>query len=215
VRLPLLLALFAGALGASVDVQRAEQLEVLLPPPERRGVEAPAIRSVGLLTDGRTRDLLHHGFPARMHYKLELWSTSGWFDKMLQRREWELIVRYLPLDRRYVVSRIEGETVTTLGSFDELAGVHALLNRPYQPPMRPAPSGERVYYNAELEVEMMSVNDLDELERWLRGELRPAARGERNPGTAVTRGVRSLVVRLLGSENRRYVARSGTFRSAR
>jgi hypothetical protein len=71
-----------------------------------------------------------------------------------------------------------------------------------------------VYYNAELEVEMMSVNDLDELERWLRGELRPAARGERNPGTAVTRGVRSLVVRLLGSENRRYQARSGTFRSA-
>jgi hypothetical protein len=169
---------------------------------------------VGLLTDGRTRDLMHHGFPARMHYTLELWSTSGWFDKMLQRREWEVIVRYVPLDRRYVVSRIEGETITTLGSFDELSEVHALLDRPFQPPMRAAPPGRRVYYNAELEVEMMSVNDLDELERWLRGELRPAARGERNPGTAVTRGVRSLVVRLLGSENRRYQARSGTSRSA-
>lgn len=213
-RLPLVLLLLAGALGAADDVQRADELEVLLPPPNRRGMEPPAIRSVGLLTDGRTRDLLHHGFPARMHYKLELWSTAGWFDDMLQRREWDVIVRFVPLDRRYIVSRIEGETVTTLGSFNELSEVQALLDRPYRPPMRAAPPGERVYYNAELEVEMMSVNDLDELERWLRGEFRPAARGERNPGTAVTRGVRSLVVRLLGSENRRYQARSATFRAA-
>jgi hypothetical protein len=206
--------LLAGALGATDDLQRADQLEVLLPPPERRGLEPPAIRSVGLLADGRTRDLLHHGFPARLHYKVELWSTSGWFDKLLQRREWDVIVRYHPLDRRYVLSRIEGETVTTLGTFDALPEVQTLLAKPYAPPLQPAPPGERVYYNAELEVEMMSVNDLDELERWLRGELRPAARGERNPGTAVTRGVRSLVVRLLGSENRRYQARSGTFRAA-
>jgi hypothetical protein len=213
-RLLVLLLLFAGTAGATDGDQRADQLTVLLPPPARRGVEPPSIRSVGLLVDGRTRDLLHHGFPARLHYKVELWSTEGWFDKMLQRREWDVIVRYLPLDRRYVVTRIEGETITTLGTFEELSKVQALLDAPYQPPLRAAPPGDRVYYNAELEVEMMSVNDLDELERWLRGELRPAARGERNPGTAVTRGVRSLVVRLLGSENRRYQARSGTFRTA-
>jgi hypothetical protein len=50
------------------------------------------------------------------------------------------------------------------------------------------------------------------VERWLRGELRPAVRGEKNPGTALTRGVRTLVVRLLGGEKRHYEARSGTFR---
>ncbi len=213
-RQPLLLLLIAGSLGAVDDIQSADELEVLLPPPARRGVEAPAIRSKGLLSDGRTRDLLHHGFPARMHYKLELWSTEGWFDDMLQRREWDVIVRYVPLDRKYIVSRVEGETISTLGTFDELSEVQALLEKPYRPPMHAAPEGERVYYNAELEVQMLSVNDLDELERWLRGEFRPAARGERNPGTAVTRGVRSLVVRLLGSENRRYTARSVTFRVA-
>lgn len=213
-RLTLLLLLLTGAVAATEEPQRVDQLEVLLPPPERRGVEPPAIRSVGLLTDARTRDLLHHGFPARMHYKLELWTTEGWFDKMLQRREWDVIVRYIPLDRRYVISRIDGETVTTLGSLGELPEVQALLDRPYRPSMRAAPPGDRVYYNAELDVEMLSVNDLDELERWLRGEFRPATRGERSPGTAVTRGVRSLVVRLLGSENRRYRVRSGTFRAA-
>jgi hypothetical protein len=214
VRLAVLLLLLTGAVAATEESQRVDELEVLLPPPERRGIEPPAIRSVGLLTDTRTRDLLHHGFPARMHYKLELWTTEGWFDKMLQRREWDVIVRYVPLDRRYVISRIDGETVTTLGSLGELPEVQTLLDRPYRPSMRAAPPGDRVYYNAELDVEMLSVNDLDELERWLRGEFRPAARGERNPGTAVTRGVRSLVVRLLGSENRRYRVRSGTFRAA-
>lgn len=208
----LFLALVA-TLGAVDDVQRPDELQVLLPPPARRGVEAPAIRNPTLLSDGRTRDLLHHGFPARMHYKLELWSTEGWFDDLLQRREWDVIVRYVPLDRKYIVSRIEGETISTLGTFDELSQVQELLAKPYRPPMRAAPPGERVYYNAELEVEMMSVNDLDELERWLRGEFRPAARGERNPGTAVTRGLRSLAVRLLGAEIRRYRARSVTFRA--
>lgn len=213
-RLAILLLLLTGAVAATEEPQRVDQLEVLLPPPERRGMEPPAIRSVGLLADARTRDLLHHGFPARMHYKLELWSTEGWFDKMLQRREWDVIVRFIPLDRRYVISRIDGETVTTLGSSGELSEVQALLDRPYRPSMRAAPPRDRVYYNAELDVEMLSVNDLDELERWLRGELRPATRGERSPGTALTRGVRSLVVRLLGSENRRYRVRSGTFRAA-
>jgi hypothetical protein len=68
-----------------------------------------------------------------------------------------------------------------------------------------------VYYNVALDVEMLSVSDLDEVERWLRGELRPAVRGERNPGTAVTRGVRTVVAKLLGAEKRHYEERSSRF----
>jgi hypothetical protein len=68
-----------------------------------------------------------------------------------------------------------------------------------------------VYYNVELDVEMLSVSDLDEVERWLRGELRPAVRGQRNPGTAVTRGVRTVVAKLLGAEKRHYEERSARF----
>jgi len=40
------------------------------------------------------------------------------------------------------------------------------------------------------------------VERWLRGEVRPALRGDRNPGTALTRTVRSFFVRLLGGQRR-------------
>jgi hypothetical protein len=37
-------------------------------------------------------------------------------------------------------------------------------------------------------------------------------RGKKNPGTAVGRGVRTVMVRLLGGEKRHYEARTGTFR---
>jgi len=50
---------------------------------------------------------------------------------------------------------------------------------------------------------------------WLRGELQPAVRGQRNPGTALSRGVRSLTTRLLGGERREYGARTATFRAPR
>ena len=69
----------------------------------------------------------------------------------------------------------------------------------------------RYYYSVGLDVETLSMSDLDEVERWLRGELRPAVRGQRNPGTALTRGLRTLFVRLLGGEKRRYDVQSRTF----
>jgi hypothetical protein len=63
-----------------------------------------------------------------------------------------------------------------------------------------------------VDIEALSLTELDEVERWLRGELKPAVRGQKNAGTAVGRGVKTVVVRLLGGERRRYEARSPTFR---
>ena len=85
------------------------------------------------------------------------------------------------------------------------------MARPYTPTIRIPRRGRRYYYNARVEVEPMSVNDLDEVERWLRGELRPAVRCERNPGTALGRGLGQLLVRIVGGERRELTGRSGTF----
>ena len=49
----------------------------------------------------------------------------------------------------------------------------------------------------------------------MRGELQPTVRGQRNPGTALTRGFRSLATRLLGGERREYTERSPSFRPSR
>ncbi|MEJ7809865.1 MAG: DUF4390 domain-containing protein [Gemmatimonadaceae bacterium] len=169
------------------------------------------MRSRHVLSDSRTRDLLHHGFPARLHYRLELWSTSGWFDNQVGKAEWDVIVRFTPLDKRYAVLRIENDRVSQLGPFERFDEAVAAVERPFRPEIRAPARRDKQYYRLVLDVAMLTVNDLDEVERWLRGEFRPAVRGQRNPGTAITRGVRSLVVGLLGSQNQEYQMRTRTF----
>ena len=87
-----------------------------------------------------------------------------------------------------------------------------MIDAPFPAPIQLPKKGKKTYYNLVLDVESLSLTELDEVERWLRGELKPAVRGKKNPGTAVGRGVRTVMVRLLGGEKRRYEARSGTFR---
>ncbi len=207
------LALLAALLLLAAPVRaQGVVLEVLLPPQGQLARQAPFVRSVNVLSERRTRDLLHSGFPVRIEYRLELWSTRGWFNSLRETERWEVIVRYSPLDRRYAVARVVGDGVSDLGTFDNLAAVDLALSAPFQAPITPPRRRDRHYYTATMIVSVISVSDLDEVERWLRGELRPAVRGQRNPGTAVTRGVRTLVVRLLGSETRQYEARTSTFR---
>lgn len=185
---------------------------IALPEPALRTVEGPYVRAVRALSDARLRDLLRNGFPARLHWRLEVWSTRGWFDDLKGAVEWDVIVRYDPLERRYEIVEIDAEgNPRPLGRTEHFAEVEAIIERPQQPNLVPPKRRDRVYYQVSLDVEMLSVNDLDEVERWLRGELRPAVRGQRNPGTAVTRGVRTVVAKLLGAEKRHYEGRSGTF----
>lgn len=192
--------------------QRSARVEIELSPTALRGAEAPRVRALRVLSDARLRDLLRNGFPARLHWRVEAWSTRGWFDDLKGAVEWDVIVRYEPLERRYEIVRIDAEgNPTPLGRTETFANVEAIIERPQQPPILPPRRRDRVYYNVSLDVEMLSVSDLDEVEQWLRGELRPAVRGQRNPGTAVTRGVRTVVAKLLGAEKRHYEERSVRF----
>lgn len=198
--------------AAPALAQRGAGVVIALPEPALRTVEGPYVRAVRALSDARLRDLLRNGFPARLHWRLEVWSTRGWFDDLKGAVEWDVIVRYDPLERRYEIVEIDAEgNPRPLGRTEHFAEVEAIIERPQQPNLVPPKRRDRVYYQVSLDVEMLSVNDLDEVERWLRGELRPAVRGQRNPGTAVTRGVRTVVAKLLGAEKRHYEGRSGTF----
>jgi hypothetical protein len=208
-------ALFAGAaLVASTAPLLAQRARVdVNPPPQRAWGEAvPTISSAGLLTDPAMRDLLANGFPARMHYRLERWKVGRWFDDLQAASEWDVILKYDVLSKRYQVARVEDNKSQSLGQYATIEEAAGAAEAPYQTTISLPRRGQRGYYNLLLDVETLSLSDLDEVERWLRGELKPAVRGEKNPGTALTRGVRTLVVRLLGGEKRHYEARSGTFR---
>ena len=206
IRAPRILAFLLLA-APPLAAQRSARLEISLPVPG----QAPLVRSLGVLADGQMRDLLRNGFPAQLHYRVELWSESGFFNEMERAVEWDVIVQYDALSQQYRVARLD-ETPVSLGSHANFADMSLVLATPFRVPLRPPRKAGRYYYAATLDVETLSVSDLDEVERWLRGELKPAVRGKRNPGTAVTRGLRTLFLRLLGGQQRRYEVRSRVFR---
>jgi hypothetical protein len=214
-RRALLLAIAAAAFGSPLRAQRGPGLEIQLPTASRVTAEGPLVRARGVLSDKRMRELLESGFPARLRYRVELWSSERFADELHRTAEWEVMVRWRGTDQRFEVSQRVGDRVLSLGNFVQLEDALSAVERPLRVPVAAPTQNRLYYYQAALEVRTLSVSDLDEVNAWLRGELTPAMRGERNPGTALTRGLRNLTTRLLGGERREYAARTSTFRPPR
>lgn len=204
----------AGILTIASAPLSAQKVRLdVLPPPQNAWLEdAPLVSSSGLLADPSMRDLLANGFPARLHYRLERWASGRWFDDLKAAFEWDVILKYDVLGKKYQVVRVVNNKPEPLGEYAAVDQADDIVEAPYRVAISLPKKGQRGYYNLLLEVETLSLSDLDEVQRWLRGELKPAVSGKKNPGTAVGRGVRTLVVRLLGGEKRHYEARTGTFR---
>jgi len=211
-RTPSLVIACSLALAAPLHAQARVRLEVLPPAQNAWTDDAPSVSSAGLLSDGSMRDLLAHGFPARLHYRLERWASGRWFDDLKAAFEWDVILKYDVLGKKYQVVRVVNKKAESLGEFATVDSAENSAEGPYKTTISLPKKGQRGYYNLLLDVETLSLSDLDEVERWLRGELKPAVSGKKNPGTALGRGIRTLVVRLLGGEKRHYEARTGTFR---
>ncbi|MFN2637515.1 MAG: hypothetical protein ABR585_10845 [Gemmatimonadaceae bacterium] len=207
-----LAALGCVMLGSQLGAQNKVRLEVLPPPQNAWADEAPSVASAGLLSDAAIRDLLANGFPARLHYRLERWVAGRIFDDLKAAFDWDVILKYDVLGKKYQAVRVINNKPELLGEFPTLDDAAVTTEAAYKPNISLPRKGQRGYYNLLLDVETLSLSDLDEVERWLRGELKPAVSGKKNPGTALGRGVRTLVVRLLGGEKRHYEARTGTFR---
>jgi len=197
-------------LAAPALAQRGPQLQVSV-----IGNSPPlgaAIRASRMLRDANTRALMSNGFPAELRFRLELWRVGGMFDDLEQSEPWEVLVRYDPYAQQYFVYRRGARAQEDLGGHRSLEEAEQELEKPYPVSMRPQRPGARYYYNVAVDVETLSVSDLDELNRWLRGEFQPAVRGKRAPLSALRRGFGTLLSRVLGGDSRHYEARSATFR---
>lgn len=205
--------LAALLVASSLPAQRQPRLEFTLPAAEALAKQGPTIQALDAISDEETRNLLESGFPARLHFRVELWSAGGVFDALRGRAEWDVFVYYDALGKRYRVVRVDedGDAITSAGQFGSFVEMVKEVERPMRVPIKPAAQRSRQYYIGVLDVESMSLTDLDEVERWLRGQLQPAVRGDGNPGTALGRGIRRMFVRLLGAERRNLQARSRTF----
>ena len=198
-----LLLLLVGV-GSVASAQSRPEIDIRVAPT----AYPPLVAVRGVLTEKPFDELLRSGFPARLHVRAELWSIGGWFDDVLSRVEWDIVVRYDAIDRTYDVARFVAGRLMPLGSYVRFADARAASELAYLPALATPPRGRKSYVAVQAELQTLDVSDLDELERWLRGEVSPAVRGKRNPGTALTRGVRSLASRLLGGEVRRLEAKS-------
>ena len=161
--------------------------------------------------------LVRNGFPMQLNYRLELWAARRLFDNVLASVDWKVLLRYDALNEQYRVFRVDSTRsdsttrIRQLGIFSNVGDARAELERTMRVMLPASPRAGRQYYRAVLDVQTLSNDDLDEMQRWLRGELRPAVRGEKNPGTAIGRGVQRVFVRLLG-EARHLEARTPSFR---
>jgi len=171
----------------------------------------PRVRSTGLLTNGKFVELMRSGFPLRLHYRLELWRVrASWFDQFVREVTWDAVARNDPLADDYVLIR-QGGTISRFATSEQLA---TALEIPYTVTLRPSStSGGRYYFVARLEASTLNDTDLQELSRWLSGDVGPAVSGEGNIGTALARGAQRVLVRLAGLPRQRLEARSPTFRT--
>lgn len=174
---------------------------------------SPASVSVrGVLADQAFDELMRNGFPMRIHVRAELWRTHTFLDEVISDVEWDIIVRFDNFDSVYEVLRVTGDSVVQLGAYRKLIDARAASELAYAAPLPTPPRGRESYIGVRADVQTIELSDLDELQRWLKGEARPAIQGKKNPGTAITRGLRSLGSRLLGAEVRHLEGRSKTFK---
>lgn len=196
-----LLLLFAFA--APADAQRPEF--VLEHAPEL--AHRPVAR-IGAVLDRRDlEEAARAGVPIRLRVRAELW-RDGWLDDLAASETFSAVIVFDPLEQRFLVrGRSPDAPVRAFGTYVE---ARAAIEGDYPLQIRPMRSG-RYYYLGTLDVETLSASDLEELERWLQGELQPAVGGG-SVGSALGSGARRLVIRLLKLPARHLETRSARFR---
>ncbi len=184
---------------------RAQERPLTLTVAGAAGQWRPVVRMDGVLRDHALADALRSGLPLRFHFRVELWRRGGGVDRLVTARENARAMLRSPLNEGYTLD--DGRTQR---AFATVAECEQALERAFQPPIRP-PGRGRYYYIAMMNVETLSMSDLEELRRWLRGEARPAVTGGKPVGQAVETGLRRFFVRLLGIPTRRYDVRTEVF----
>ena len=175
------------------------------------GSRDPILRARDLVSDDRWSSMLRSGFPIRMHFQVELWRDRDvWFDALERQVEWDIVVRREPLLDQYTVNTI---TPASVGErrYATLGALTSALEYAYRITIGPTKPGD-YYYAGVLGLATLSDTDLEELDRFLRGDLGSAASGGENLGDAVSRGAKRLLLRLAGLPSLRLEARSERFK---
>lgn len=203
VRCALVLSAAWGGLASAPDVALAQADE-----PSARvdpATGALALELATVLEDGGLRRALHSGLPIRIEVSVELW-RDGFFDQQEAGGTWRASVLHDAVTQTYEFQVEDQEPL----SLPDLGRVAQELQAGFESEVRPERPG-RYYYLAEVEMQTLSLSDLEELGRWLQGDLGPVVEGEAPAETAVARGLRRVMVRALRLPARRERLRTPSF----
>ncbi len=212
--------MLTGGIGVPLKAQDGQQLEEPLQL-ELLDDGSVDIHLGDILSDPALVDAVESGLPLRLEVVTQLW-RDGFFDSQVGQDLWRANVFYDALEGEYVLQPDPSTGAFGDGApagsgnppaartFDTMEGLRRALPRNIDPPIGPEEEG-RYYYLSRLSVETLSLSDLEELRRWLRGDLAPAISGDGDVEGAAERGLRRTVIRLLGMPTRRFDARTSTF----
>lgn len=181
----LAVALYYGlAPGLAAQARPVVRVEL-----EEEDIPTARVSLHGLLDDDRFLSAMESGFPLYIEYRVELRESRSLWDRTVAAVDWEFVVLYDPVRRRYRVEYREGT--------DYLPDVTALRERledvyPVRE-LQPDRPGE-YYFNAVVNATTLTDEDVDEVFAWLRGEGADSLPRDR-PGF-VTRTARKLLVRV-------------------
>lgn len=197
-------ALLLAAVAAPAMAQSPEFALTYLPDLAHR----PLARVGPVLDDADLEEAARSGVPIRMRVRVELW-RDGWTDDLVATERFAAVLAYDPLTQEFLVRGRSADA--PVRRFATYADARTAIEGNYPLQIRPNRSG-RYYYLGRLEIETLSLSDIEELERWLQGELQPAVRGDRSVTGALGDGAKRLVIRLLNLPARGLDARSARFR---
>jgi len=141
---------------------------------------------------------------------VEVWRSRGaWFDSFARQAEWDVLIRHEPLLDQYTLVTFVG-AARQERRYATIDALGAALAFAYQVNVRPGEVG-RYYYAASLQVTTLSDSDLDELERFLAGDMGRAAERNGNLGNALGREATRFLLRLAGLPSLRLETRSPQF----
>jgi hypothetical protein len=168
----------------------------------------PVVRIGPVLQSRQLEQAARSGVPVRVRVRVELWRDRV-FDQLVDSTSWSTVLLFEPIGEQFFVRSLPAGGGAR--RFDSFNTARRFVEAEYPLAMRPTGPG-RYYYTSTLQIETLSLSDLEELERWLQGELQPAVSGQRSVPGALGTGARRLVLRLLDLPQRRVDARSDRFR---
>jgi len=159
----------------------------------------------------RVQESLDRGMPATLQVSAELWRRrSGWFDKLSATFAGSVRIRYDVWTRTY---RIEGAGLPDR-AVASLDSAERVLSAPMELPLaerRRLPAGGRYYVIVAATLKPLSVEDVEEGEGWLSGEVEDKRRSGIGFLTAIPRSIFDAVRNFAGLGDQRARAISDDF----